>query len=326
MKHGLKWLSLLVALGICPTVASAQDKGPKGEIEITVGSGAGATPDVMMRRLAKALNETKLVEQPIVVVNRPGGAWTVAANHVLGQTGNDNLMITINQSIITTPIVQNLPNTYEKITPLAMLLRMNFVVLERTDGPDNDLAALAARAKAGGDRSVTFGGANVGSTDHIIASLLGKAGGFRFNYVPFDGGGGQLMAAFLGGSVQVIALTLDEAYPLVTAGKAKILGVLSEKRLDLPDFKDVPTAREQNLDVVWTSTYGIAGAPGMSADVVAWWDDKFSKLVETEVWKKTMAENFLETAYVPSGEMRPVLDKLYERFLNVLRELELAKK
>lgn len=326
MKKILRWVTLFAAIAVSPTLAGAQGKAPVGDIEITIGSGAGGTPDLMMRRLAKALNETKIVEQPIIIANRPGGAWTVAANHVLKQTGNDNLMITINQSIFTTPIVQNLPNTYEKITPLAMLLRMNFVVLERVNGPDNNLAELAARAKSGGDRSVTFGGANVGSTDHIIASLLGKAGGFQFNYVPFDAGGGPLMAAFLGGSVEVMALTLDEAYPLVEGGKAKILGVLSENRVELPAFKDVPTAREQNLDVVWTSWYGIAGAPGMSPEVVAWWDDKFSRVVKSDPWKKMIDENFLETAYLPSSEMPPVLDGLYQKFLAVLRELKLAKK
>jgi putative tricarboxylic transport membrane protein len=313
------------AVAFAPVGAIAQE-GPPGDIEITVGSGAGATPDVMMRRVAKVLNETGIVTQPIVVTNRPGGSWTVVSNYVLSQEGNQNLMVTINPTIMTTPIVQNLPNTYEKLTPVAMLMRMNLVVVERADGPDADLAALVKRVKEGGERSVAFGGANVGTTDHIVASLIDKASGIKFNYVPFDGGGGPLMSAFLGGSVEVIVLTLDEAFPLLEGKKAKPLAVLSDERIDIGIYKDVPTAKEQGVDVTWGAWYGIAGAPGMKPEIVKWWDDKFAKMVETEQWKKEMETNFLVTDYVPSSGMKPVLDQIYNRFLTVLRELQLAKK
>src|SRR5262245_40613482 len=78
----------IIACGLGASAHAQTMTAPEGPIEITVGSGPGATPDVIMRRVAKILNDEKLVPQPIVVQNRTGGGWTVASRYVLGHTGN----------------------------------------------------------------------------------------------------------------------------------------------------------------------------------------------------------------------------------------------
>lgn len=313
-------------MAFLPLPAGAQ-QGPQGAIELTVGSGAGGTPDLMMRRLAGVLEATGLVSQPIVVTDRPGDNWIVAMDYVLSQRGNQNLMVAIVPTLLTTPIVQKLPRTYAELTPVAMLMRMNLVLVERPDGPDADLAALVRRAgQQKGADTVTFGGANLGTTDHIVAELIDRAADIAFNYVPFDGGGTRLMAAFFNGDVDVILLTLGEAHPLIVDGRARPLAVLSEERVDLDLYKTVPTAREQGVEVVWDSWYGIAGAPGLTPDVVAWWDDRLSRVVETDAWRAEMAEHFLVTDYRPSGAMRPALDRLHDHYAAVLDQLELVNR
>ena len=223
------------------------------------------------------------MEQPIVVQNRTGGGWTVAANHVLGLPGNENLLFGIVPTVFATPIVQNLDNTYEKVTPLAMLARMDLLVVARADLPMNSLADFVEAAKKG-DRVVSMAGANVGSTDHIVSALIEKAAGVTINYVPFDGGGGPILSAFLGGTVDAITLPPDEAMPLLKGGQAKAIAVLSNERRPEPELKDVPTAKEAGYDVVWGSDHGIAGPPDLDPAVAAWWQDKISKMVQTAAW------------------------------------------
>jgi putative tricarboxylic transport membrane protein len=316
----------LTAVAFWMLPAQAQDmREPQGDIEITVGSGAGATPDIIMRRVAKILNDEGLVKQPIVIQNRTGGGWTVAANYVLGHPASENILFGIVPTVFATPIAQGRDNTYEKVSPIAMLVSFDHLVVVKADSPMNTLTDFIEAAKKE-EGIVSVAGANVGSTDHIINSLIEKASGVKLNYVPFDGGGGQIISALLSDTVTAITLPPDEAISLIAGGKAKAIAVLSEQRRAEPEFKDVPTAKEVGYDVVWNSYYGIAGTPSLDPAVVAWWNDKIAKMVATPAWEQMVRDSFLTSAHVPANEARPVMDKIYERFLNVLRELDLAKK
>jgi putative tricarboxylic transport membrane protein len=306
------------------TVAQAQTMtAPEGPIEIVVGSGPGATPDVIMRRVAKILNEEKLVPNAIVVQNRTGGGWTVASNYVLGKAGNKNILFAMVPSVFSTPIVQGLPNTYEKVTPLAMLARINLLVVVRADSPMKTLADFVAAAKT---RTVRMAGANVGSTDHIVAALIEKAGKVKLDYVPFDGGGGQVTSALLGGIVDGITLPPDEAMPLLEGKKVKAIGVLSTERLPYPELKDIPTGKEVGVDVVWGQYYGIAAVPDLDPAIAAWWNDKLTRMVTTPSWAQMMKDTWMTSAFVPADKARAAMNEIYAGFAAVLTELSLAKK
>ena len=311
----------------CPTdVRAAEPRAPKAaNIELVVGSQAGATPDIFMRRVAKILADEKIVTQPMVVQNRPGGGWVVASNYVLGKPGNEQILMTVNPTIFTTPIVQGLPTIYDRLTPICIILRMDLFVMVRPDSPIKNMADYVALAKKK-ERSVQMAGANVGSTDHIVTSLIEKAGDVKINYVPFDGGGGPIMSAFLGGSVESIVLTPDEAEPLIKGGKARAIAVLSEKRRTEPQFKDIPTAKEVGVDVLWGSRYGIAGPPNLDPAVVAWWDDKLSRLAKSKAWNDALQENFMVTEYFGSDKAKEQMEGIQQRFLTVLRSVGLSKK
>lgn len=316
-----------VALAGWTTMAQAvEPRAPKAaNVELTVGSQAGATPDIFMRRIAKIMADEKIVTQPMPVQNRPGGGWVIVSKYVLGKPGNEGILMTMNPTIFTTPIVQGLPSIYDKLTPICFLIRMDLFVMVRPDSPLKNLADYVALAKKK-ERSVQMAGANVGSTDHIVTSLIEKEGKVKINYVPFDGGGGPILSAFLGGSVDSIVLTPDEAEPLIKGGKARAIAVLSEHRRSEPQFKDIPTAKEVGVNVLWGSRYGIAAPPDLDPAVVAWWDGKFSKLAKTKAWQEAMQENYMVTEYIGSDKAKAQADIIQERFLTVLRDVGLSKK
>ena len=213
---------------------AADPRAPKGPIELTVGSGAGSVPDTFMRRAAKILNEEKIVENPIGVVNRAGGSWMTAANHVLNRPKDENLVITVSTgALFATPIVQGLPTVHDRLTPLGMFVFNDLVLIANPSVPVSNLKELAAHGKKSETR-LRFGGAQAASVDRIIAGLVDRATGLKLNYIPFDGGG-AVTAAFLGGNVELTATAADEAVELVKSGKAKALAILTEQRRPSPN-------------------------------------------------------------------------------------------
>lgn len=299
-------------------VVAQQPRAPVGNIEVIVGSGAGATPDVLMRTMAKVLNETRIVTNPIVIVNRPGGSWMTAANYVLARKRNENLLFSIVPTVFTTPIVQGLQSSYDRLTPLSYLVHIDLVVVARANAPEGTLAQLLARARLK-PRSVSIAGANVGSTDQMVATQLESAANVKLNYVPFDGGTG-ILQAFLGNNVDIIVLSLDEAYPLLKSGRAKALALLGERRRREPEFRGIPTAREQALDVVWGQDFGIAGPPELAPEVAAWWEQRLSQLVETDEWKKVVREKYLTTTFTRRAETRTRMAELNRLYEGVLKK------
>ena len=314
----------VVAALLSSTFAGAQDaKAPAGPIEITVPSSAGSTPDVLMRRAGQILNEKKIVETPIVVANRAGGAWTVGMNYVLEKSGDENNVISMAEPIISTPIAQGQATTYDKFTPLGIFVQTQLIVIAQPNHEAKDLKGLIEIAKAK-PREVRISGANPASTDAQVAGLIQKAAGVQMTYIPHDGGGAA-QATFLGGNTDIMTLTIDEALPLIQAGKAKPLAILNEERRAEPELKDIPTAKEQGVDVVWGQVFGLLGAPNLDPAVVAWWDDKIGQLVQTDEWKAALKTNFLGDQYMNAAQSKEYLSKMHEDRLRVLRELGVAK-
>jgi putative tricarboxylic transport membrane protein len=315
--------SIACATSGVETASAQAAKEPPGPIEITSGTSAGGTPDLLMRRAAKILADEGIVKQPIVVQNRTGASWMNAANFVLGKAGDQQTILTIAQPILTTPITTGQATVYDKLTPIAMFVQGDLVVAVQPNSPVSDLKGLVELAKKR-DRSVKVAGAQAGSTDHMVVGLIEKAGGVKLNYIPFDGGG-TATAAFLGGNVDVITLTPSELLPLMKGGKAKPVAILSEKRRPEAEFKDVPTAKEQGLDVIWGQSWGLAGPPNMDPALVKFWQAAIAKLVNSPAWQDSLKENFQRSAYDPASDQKAELKRLHDEHLALLRELGQAK-
>jgi putative tricarboxylic transport membrane protein len=323
-----RWVYLaagLASFGLNLAAQAADTRPPKGPIELTVGSGAGSVPDTFMRRAAKILNEETIIENPIGVVNRAGGSWMTAANHVLNRPKDENLVITVSTgALFATPIVQGLPTVHDRLTPLGMFVFNDLVLIANPSVPVSNLKELAAHGKKSETR-LRFGGAQAASVDRIIAGLVDRATGLKLNYIPFDGGG-AVTAAFLGGNVELTATAADEAVELVKSGKAKALAILTEQRRSEPELKDIPTAKEQGFDVVFAQELGLAGPPNLDPAVVAWWDERLRKLAESKAWTEAAKELFLRKDYIGADRARAHVDKMHEQHLAILREVGLAKK
>lgn len=309
---------------ICGGAATAQEvRAPVGPIELVLGQAAGSTPDVLMRRIAQILNAQGIVENPIVVQNRTGGAWAVAMEYILERPGDENVIMSIAEPLFATPIVQGTETVYDQLTPFTILAQTQILVLGQPDLPANTLAELAdiARQEA---HSVAIAGTQAGGTSHQITGLIQSAAGIELNYIPHDGGGAA-MAAFLGGNMQIIPSTIEESLPHLEAGTAKPLAILTPERLSAEGLADIPTAREQGIDAVFLSIFGLAGPPDLDPAVKRWWEEKIDQLVENEEWKQSLADNFMGDTYVSGDDLPGYLQRHHEARLQILRSIGLAK-
>jgi putative tricarboxylic transport membrane protein len=319
-------LNFAAALATCLAVTSAQAqdmRAPTGPIEITVGSGAGGSPDVIMRTIAKIMNEEGIVENPIIVQNRSGGGHSNAYNHVLGLPGDETTLLTLASPVFTTPIVQGTPSAVDQVTPIAGFIQSELVLLTTPDSPFNSLQDFVDAAKAAPGR-IRIAGGSSGGNDHIATGLVEKAAGITLTYIPHESGSAA-RATFLGGNVEGHFGTLAEGLEAMNAGTAKALAILSDVRRTEAGFADVPTAKEQGVDVVYTQFWGVAGPANLDPAVAAWWADKFRKATETATWKEGLAANLQLGNFYALDEAGTYFATQQGIFRDVLTQIGLAK-
>ena len=313
-----------LALALASDPALAQGKAPKGPVEATVGSGAGGSPDVIIRNVLKIMNDEKIVTVPVAVQNRPGGSGAVAYNHVLGKAGDENLLFVINQPMFTTPIMQGTPSVIDQVVPIAVFIQSELVFLVQPNAPYKTMKEFIEAAKAAPGR-IRISGAQAGGTDNIATALIEKAGGVKLTYVPFDSGSAAL-AAFLGGNVEGTFGTLEEGLAVFQSGKARPLAILSEKRRTEAAYKDIPTIKEQGYDVVFGQEWGVALPPKTDPEIAKWWEDKFRKVVATKAWKDGLAEKFQRSDFIGMDGIKAHNTKMQDMYRALMADIGLAKR
>lgn len=302
----------------------AQDmRAPEGPIEFTVGAGAGGSPDVIMRTIAQIMNEQGIVENPIVIQNRSGAGHSNAYNHVLGLPGDENTLLTMASPVFTTPIVQGTPSVVDQVTPIAGFIQSELVLLTTPDSAYNSLADMVAAATAEPGRVRVAGGAS-GGNDHIATGLIETAAGITLTYIPHESGSAA-RATFLGGNVELHFATLAEGLEQISAGSAKPLAILSEVRRTEEAYANVPTAKEQGVDVVYTQFWGVAGPANLDPAVAAWWADKFRQATETQVWQDGLSANLQLGQFYALDEAGAYFNREEDTFRTVLTKIGLAK-
>lgn len=304
--------------------ARAQDmRAPEGPIEFTVGSAAGGSPDVIMRTIAQIMNEQGIVENPIVIQNRSGAGHSNAYNHVLGLPGDENTLLTMASPVFTTPIVQGTPSVVDQVTPIAGFIQSELVLLTTPDSPWNSLTDMVAAATAEPGRVRVAGGAS-GGNDHIATGLIETAAGITLTYIPHESGGAA-RATFLGGNVELHFATLAEGMEQITAGSAKPLAILSEQRRTEEVYANVPTAKEQGVDVVYSQFWGVAGPADLDPAVAEWWADKFRQATETATWQDGLKANMQTGQFYALDDAGAYFKREQDTFRAVLTKIGLAK-
>jgi putative tricarboxylic transport membrane protein len=309
--------------------APAASNYPEKPLVIVAPSGAGGGWDKTARSISKVLQEAKLVNQSITVENKPGGGGAVfLAEYVNKDKGNAYKLFVNSPPILINNDKKegNSPFGFRDVTPLAQLTRDFGAIVVKADSPYKDLKSLLDAIKADPSKVTVAGGSAPGSMDHLIAVLPAAKYGIdpkSVKYVSYDGGG-EAMAALLGGNADMIATDASSVGEYLKAGKVRVLGVTSAERLG-GDLKDIPTLKEQGIDATFNIWRGVFGPADMPADAKAYWDGKLKELSEHEAWKKELAANGWESEYKDSASFTAFLEEQDKLVKELLTSLGMSK-
>ncbi len=322
LTHTLCVAALCGALSAGATLAQDM-RAPIGPIEFTVGSGAGGSPDIIMRTFAQIMNDQGIVENPIVVQNRSGGGHSNAYNHVLGLPGDENTLLMLASPVFTTPIVQGTPSVIDQITPIAALVQSELLLFTTPDSDLNSLADIVAAATENPGRVRVAGGAS-GGNDHVLTGLIESTTGTTLTYIPHESGSAG-RATFLGGNVELHFATVSEGLELIASGSGKPLAIFSAERRTEDALSGIATATEQGVDVIYTQFWGVGAPADLDPAVAAWWADRFQQAAATEQFQAWLAENLYRSDMVTLDEAGAYFAAEQDTFREVLTRIGLAQ-
>lgn len=312
-KHRLFAAAALLLATLAP--ATAQYK-PTRPVEFVVHNGPGSGNDVFARQLIQVIEQEKLMPVRMQVANKVGGGSTTAAAYVTEKAGDPNVIAVFVNIWLTDPLVQQAATSkLLDMTPIALVQIEPALVVTRADSPYKTLADFitAATQKPG---QLKQAGGSITSRENVVRQLLMNHSGARWSFISFPGGGERL-AALLGGHVDLMILDPSEAREQVRSGKLRVIAQVADKRL--PDFADVPTLKEAGFDVPDVPQIrGVVGPPGMPADAVAFYAELFRKTTRTAAWQHYLADNQFQDAFLSPEDTRKFLAEFDGRLRGLL--------
>jgi putative tricarboxylic transport membrane protein len=322
-------LSAIAAIGLacCTTGALAQtDWKPDRNVEIVVGTPPGSGYDSVARKLQEIWQTGSLVEKSVTVVNKPGGFNAVGNAYLNSHPGNGNYVAITGTLLLSDNLSGNTAISYKDFSPLAVLLNEEIVFAVNSASTIKTGKDFISRLKQD-PTSVSVSISGVGGQNHIALGLVAQAGGAdasRLKVVGFQGGAEAVTAA-LGGHVDATVAPASIVAPQLEAGKMRVIGVPSEKRLG-GVYAQVPTWREQGVDAVFSQWRGLMGPKGLTPAQIAYWDGVLGKTVATQSWKDHIERTQLTYRYLDSGKAREFITAQNETVREILTSLGLIKK
>jgi putative tricarboxylic transport membrane protein len=308
----MKFQRMICALGITALTgfsgfAHAQWK-PTKTVDVIVHTGPGGGNDLLARAIAQMLEKEKLLPVRMQVINKTGGNGAVAAAAIAEKKGDPHTLGFISTVWIANPLTTSEAKvTLHDLTPVSRLLMEPAVFAVRADSPYKTLKDFieAAKAKPG---ELKQSGGSVTSRDNIIRQTLQQHNGTKWAFVSFQGGGERL-AALLGGHVDMMVIEPQEAGEQVRAGKLRVLAQISEK--PLAAYPNVPTLKQAGYDVPSVPQIrAVVAPPAVPKEALAYYEDLFSKLRQTPSWKKYVEDNQMEDGYANGADLAKSIEQI----------------
>jgi len=319
-------IAALAALLLVPPLAGGLTGGGDGTqlrgLRVLVPNAPGGGYDITARTAAKAMEDAGLTGA-VEVFNLPGAGGTVGLGRTVNESGNDRLVMSMGLGVVGSVYTNDSPATLTDTTPIARLTQETEIVVVGKDSPLRTFDDLRALWTADPGAVPVGGGSSPGGPDHLAPMLMAEGLGLdprTVNYVSYDGGG-ELLAAVLGGKVAFGVSGLGEYADQIEAGELRVLAVTAPQRV--PGL-DAPTLKEQGVDVEFTNWRGIVAPPGLDdagrAELVA----AFTALRESPEWEEALERNGWQDAFLPGDEFGAFLGAESERVAGVLRNLGLV--
>ncbi|MET3646563.1 Bug family tripartite tricarboxylate transporter substrate binding protein [Phyllobacterium ifriqiyense] len=314
----LRTLAFALAFGMA---SSAQADAVKN-IEIIAPAGPGGGYDQLARSTQQSLQDLELAGD-IQVVNRPGAGGTIGLAEFVSKKYPDTGLIVTGIGMVGSILTNNAPVTMDQTKPIARMTGEYLTLVVPADSPLKNMDDLVKAFKAD-PGSVSLGGFAAGGVDHLLYGMIVKAIGgdlSKMNYVAI-GAGGEMLGQVMGGHISVGAGGYSEFAGQISAGTVRALGISSATRLE---GIDVPTMKEQGVDVELVNWRGFLGQANLSEEQTKDLDAAFSKMAQSPEWQATLKKHGWVDLYQPSTEFAAYIKEQQATVLATFRELKLVE-
>jgi putative tricarboxylic transport membrane protein len=293
------------------------------ELKIMAPAAPGGGWDGTARSMQQALTAIGAAKS-IQVSNVAGAGGSIGLAQFVNTSKGDGNQLMVNGFVMVGALLTNRsPVSLDQVTPIARLTAEALVFAVPTNSPIKDAKDLAAAVKAD-IAKVTFAGGSAGGVDHIVAALFAGslgADGSKVNYVPFAGGGDAL-AAIMGGRVTVGISGWNEFESQIKTGTLRAIAVSSPERLP---GNPTPTLKEQGINVELLNWRSVMAASGITADQKKALVEAIDKMVKSPQWQEILKQRGWDDAYLPSPAFDDFLKAEQTRVAAVLKSVGLVK-
>jgi tripartite-type tricarboxylate transporter receptor subunit TctC len=288
---------LLTMAGGFAALRLAHAAWPERPIQVICPGPAGGGMDAYARAIIPFV-APRLNNANMVVINRPNASGQLAFESVaMAEPDGYTIGVAQTPNLITLPIERQVRYRVQDLTYLANVVEDPGGIFVRADSPLRSLKDLLEAARARPE-SVAIGSAGIGTDDHLLILALQEATGTRFAHVPYSGTP-PIIQGVLAKDIAAGSLNVSEGIALVRQGALRLLGQGGPARWQ--EAADVPTFREQGIDMVAGSVRGVIGPPGMSAELRDRFRTAFAEALADPAWVREAARLSLPLR-VMSGE------------------------
>jgi putative tricarboxylic transport membrane protein len=311
MKKVALWsFGAVAALWVAQTMAPGSARAawePTRPVEFIIPAGTGGGADQMARTVQGIVSKYTLMKQPMVVINKAGGAGGEGFLDVKASRGNPHKIIITLSNLFTTPLATGIPFNWKDLTPVAMLALDEFILWVNAQKPYKTAKEYVEAAKAANG---TFKMAGTGSKqeDQIITEAIQKITGAKFIFIP-ERGGGAVAVQLVGNHVDSTVNNPIEAVAQWRGGQLRPLCVFDSKPLEYDEkiaadlsWRSIATCKSQGLDIEYLMLRGIFMTPGATADQVNYYIELFKKVRETPEWKKLMSDGAFNQSFMTGAD------------------------
>ncbi len=287
-------LSALASISMVQ-LAQSQTWEPAKPVTFIIPAGTGGGADQMARFIQGVIQKHNLMKQPMIVINKGGGAGAEGFLEMKASQRDPHKIIITLSNLFTTPLATGAPFNWKDMSPVAMLALDQFILWVNADTPYKQTKDYVAAVKEGADRQFKMGGTGSKQEDQILTvAIETQTDNKKFTYVPYSGGG-QVAVQLVGKHVDSTVNNPIEAVSQWRAGQLRPLCIFDAKRSTYTDkvtptesWSDIPTCRETGLPVEYQMLRGIFMAKGTTPAQNAYYVELFKKVMATPDWQELM--------------------------------------
>jgi tripartite-type tricarboxylate transporter receptor subunit TctC len=298
---------------------------PSKTVEFIVPAGTGGGADQMARFIQGMVAKHGLMKQSMVVINKSGGAGAEGFLDVKNAKGDPHKIIITLSNLFTTPLATGVPFSWKDLTPVKMMALDEFVLWVNAETPYKSAKEYIDAAKKAGPGKFKMAGTGSRQEDQIITVAIEQKTGDKFTYVPFKGGG-DVAVQLVGKHVDSTVNNPIEAVAHWRGGKLRPLCVFDSKRMPYQEkvtetmsWGDIPTCKEQGLDVEYLMLRGIFMPGGASKDQVQYYVDLLKKVQALPEWKDYMNKGAYNTTSLEGKQYADWVAKEEQRHVQLMK-------